>query len=141
MPRPIDPARSIDPNRPMPRPPEMAAPMPMPQAVPVAQMRKAEAAHGRSVFIPATVFFLAWFIWAAFQAVQLHEENKSLMTLGAGQEQQLQQAQRVRQTLDALASETQKLADSGNANAKVVIEELRKRGVTVNRPNADAAKK
>jgi hypothetical protein len=44
----------------------------------------------------------------------------------------VQQAQRVRQTLDALASETKKLADAGNPNAKIVIDELAKRGITVN---------
>lgn len=47
---------------------------------------------------------------------------------------------KVRATLDALALETRKLADAGNANARVVVDELRKRGITINRPS-DVAKK
>jgi hypothetical protein len=82
--------------------------------------------------VPLLIFFAAWLAWAIFQALQLHEESKSLQSLKASQEQQVQQAQRVRQTLDALASETKKLADAGNPNAKIVIDELAKRGITVN---------
>jgi len=52
---------------------------------------------------------------------------------------QVEQAQKVRQTLDRLASETQRLADGGNANARLVVEELRKRGVTINRPGQPQA--
>jgi hypothetical protein len=82
--------------------------------------------------LPILIFFAAWLAWAVFQALQLHEESKSLQSLKANQEQQVQQAQRVRQTLDTLASETKKLADAGNPNAKIVIDELAKRGITVN---------
>lgn len=85
-----------------------------------------------SVFVPLLIFFGAWLAWAVFQAVQLHEENKSLQSLKASQEPQVQQAQRVRQTLDVLASETKRLADAGNPNARLVIDELGKRGITVN---------
>ena len=70
--------------------------------------------------------------WAVFQAVQLHAENSSLSALRANQEQQVQQSQRVRQTLDALATETHRLAVAGNANARLVIDELARRGITVN---------
>ncbi len=89
---------------------------------------------GVSAFLPLLIFFLAWLGWAGFQAYQLRAESKTLATLKASQEAPLQQAQQVRQRLDALATETQKLADAGNANAKTVIEELRKRGITVKPP-------
>ncbi len=94
--------------------------------------RQSAEAGSSSVFVPLLIFFAAWLAWAIFQALQLHEESKSLQSLKASQEQQVQQAQRVRQTLDALASETKKLADAGNPNAKIVIDELAKRGITVN---------
>lgn len=94
---------------------------------------------GTSPFLPLLVFFLAWLGWAGFQAYQLRAESKTLATLKANQEGPLQQAQQVRQRLDALATETQKLAEAGNANAKTVIEELRKRGITV-KPQAAPGK-
>lgn len=93
---------------------------------------RAAEAGSVPVFVPLLIFFGAGLAWAVFQAVQLHEESKSLQSLKAGQEQQVQQAQRVRQTLDVLASETKRLADAGNPNARLVIEELGKRGITVN---------
>lgn len=101
--------------------------------------REVTRASGFSPFWPVLVFFLAWLAWAVFQAYQLNVESKNLMTLKNGQQAQVEQAQKVRQTLDTLATETQKLADAGNANAKLVIEELRKRGITVNRPTAETS--
>jgi hypothetical protein len=89
---------------------------------------------GVSPFLPLLVFFLAWLGWAGFQAYQLRAESKTLAALKASQEAPLQQAQQVRQRLDALATETQKLADAGNPNARTVIDELRKRGITVKPP-------
>jgi hypothetical protein len=39
-----------------------------------------------------------------------------------------------------LALETQKLADAGNPNARTVVDELRKRGITINRPTTENKK-
>jgi site-specific recombinase len=94
----------------------------------------------RSPFVPLLILLAALLAWTVFQTVQLRGESESLGALRAGQETQFQQAQRVRQTLDQLATQTQLLADAGNPNARIVVEELRKRGVTINRPG-DAAKK
>jgi hypothetical protein len=102
------------------------------------RLRAAERLEGFSPFWPVLVFFLAWLAWAVFQGYQLNAEAHNLQTLKGGQQAQVEQAQKVRQTLDALAMETQKLADAGNANARLVIEELRKRGITVNRPASEA---
>jgi preprotein translocase subunit SecF len=108
--------------------PPQQRPMPMPAAqVPVRDERK-------SAFVPLLVLMAALAVWTGFQTLQLSHEREALATLRANQEAQVQQAQKVRQTLDQLASETQKLADGGNANARIVVEELRKRGVTINRP-------
>lgn len=139
--------RPLDPVRPAMRPADPAqggAAAPLVAAAPRAEpqvdahrgpARRAEP-QGVSPFLPILIFFLAWLAWGVFQAVQLHEESKSLDGLRASQQPQVEQAQRVRQTLDTLALETQKLAEAGNQNARLVIEELRKRGITVNRPAA-----
>lgn len=97
-----------------------------------------ESSGGRSPFVPLVIFFLAAAGWSAFQFQQLELESDALHALRANQEAQLQQAQKVRATLDAMAVETQKLADAGNTNARLVVEELRKRGVTINRPAGEA---
>jgi hypothetical protein len=43
-------------------------------------------------------------------------------------------AGKLRASLDALAADTQRLADTGNANAALLVAELKKRGITIN-PN------
>ncbi len=50
----------------------------------------------------------------------------------ASQQQTVDNAARLRASLDAIAADTQRLADSGNANARLLVEELRRRGITIN---------
>lgn len=102
--------------------------------------QRGETREGRPVFVPLLIFFGAGFAWSAFQFRQLQLESDTLAALRANQDAQLQQAQKVRGTLDALALETQKLADAGNPNARLVVEELRKRGITINRPSTEMKK-
>lgn len=87
---------------------------------------------GSSPFVPMLIFLLGMVAWSGFQLYQLSLESDALATARGSQETALQQAQRVRQALESVANETRKLADAGNANAKTVVDELRKRGVTIN---------
>ena len=96
----------------------------------------------RSPFIPLLILFLATAAWSGFQFRQLQLEKATLTTLRTNQEELVQQAEKVRSTLDRLALETQKLADAGNPSARIVVDELRRRGVTINPPAPqDAARK
>lgn len=99
--------------------------------------RRGEGMHDRTAFVPLLILLLTMLSWSAFQLIQLSDEAQGLEAAKNGQNAQLQQSQRVRQALDALATETRKLADAGNANAKLIVEELRKRGVTIS-PAAQA---
>jgi hypothetical protein len=99
-----------------------------------------EGQKGRTPFVPLLIFFAAAVAWSAFQFYQLQLESATLATLRANQDPQLQQAQRVRSTLDTMALETQKLADAGNPNARLVVEELGKRGITIKRTATDPGK-
>ena len=45
---------------------------------------------------------------------------------------QLQESKKLRDSLDAIARGTAQLADAGNGNARLVVDELKKRGVTIN---------
>ena len=88
-----------------------------------------------SSFAPLSLLLLALLVWVGFQTTQLLSEGEKLKAMEASQEVQLQQSKKLRAALDALAADTAKLAEQGNPNAKLLVEELRKRGVTIN-PNA-----
>lgn len=105
---------------------------PLPQAPPKT---------GVSAFVPLLILVLASGTWSAFQLFQLRAEAQTLATMRSNQEGPTRQADRVRQNLDALALQTKKLADGGNQNARLVIEELAKRGVVINPALAASAAK
>ena len=98
--------------------------------------RRVEAARDRSPFVPLLILLLTTVAWSSFQLFQLAGETRQLEASKGGQDAALQQAQRVRQALDTLATETRKLAEGGNANARLILEELRKRGITIGPPAA-----
>jgi hypothetical protein len=94
--------------------------------------RIAAPARLRSPFLPLTIVCTALWLWLAFQAWQLLNERQALQAVHASQQQGLEGASKLRTSLDALAADTQKLADAGNASARLLVEELKKRGVTIN---------
>lgn len=85
-----------------------------------------------SIFAPLMLLSTALVVWFAFQTVQLVRERGELATITGNQETSVAEAAKVRQALDALASSTKRLADEGNANAQLIVQELQKRGVTIN---------
>lgn len=93
---------------------------------------------GASPFIPMLLAALTLAGWFAFQTVQLLGERQQLTTLRASQEAQVDAATKLRGSLDAMASATARLADAGNVNARLLVDELRQRGITIN-PNAPPA--
>jgi hypothetical protein len=95
----------------------------------------------RTVFLPVALLGVAILFWAGFQTSQLIRERQGLRTLKEGQETQVQGSQKVRASLDAVATGTLKLADQGNPNARLIVDELRKRGITINPAAAPAPEK
>jgi hypothetical protein len=73
--------------------------------------------------------------WFGFQTVQLVKERSLLKQALQSQEAQFKQSIKVRSALDGLARDTAQLAEQGNANAKLLVDELRKRNIMIN-PNA-----
>jgi hypothetical protein len=71
-------------------------------------------------------------VWTGFQTFQLVRERGALQRLRAGQEAPMQQGAKVRAQLDSIAKRTLELAQQGNAGAATIVEELAKRGVTIN---------
>lgn len=111
-----------------------------PRIAPNLADRPRHAVVGRQygVFWPALLAILAFLAWTGFQTVQLVFELRALTVNQEQQEPLMQNSAKLRQSLDAIAAQTQRLAEQGNPNAKVLVDELRKRGVTIN-PNASAA--
>lgn len=86
----------------------------------------------RSPFVPLLLLTLALLSWAAFQTVQLARERRDLRVAHTTQEQQMQQAVKMRAQLDGIAKSTAELAAKGNVNAGTIVQELAKRGITIN---------
>ena len=83
-----------------------------------------------------TFMALAIFLILALQTVLLILDRASYMSLGTQQEPAVQQSLKVRQQLDGIARGIARLADEGNVNAKAIIDDLRRQGITVNNPQA-----
>ena len=92
----------------------------------------------RSYFIPVLLIAIALVVWTGFQTTQLLRERKYLRVVLTSQSPTVEQSQKLRAQLDSIAKETLQLANQGNSNAKIIVEELRKRGVTINPSNPPA---
>ncbi len=81
--------------------------------------------------IPLALIIVAFFAMTAFQAVQLTHERSRLADLKVAQEPAMQEGMKLRQQLESLSAKTAQLAEGGNANAKAIVEEFRRQGVTL----------
>jgi hypothetical protein len=93
-----------------------------------------EAGHGeqrQSPFVPVLLVAVAFVTWTGFQTVELARESEALSAAHLAQAPQVAEAEKLRASLDSVASETRKLADAGNADAKLIVDELKKRGITI----------
>jgi hypothetical protein len=114
---------------------------PRPEAIP-----RAEAAAGTPRapapqrqasphdFLPLLLALLAVAGWTGFQAWQLLHERQQLQEARAGLQPALERATLLRQSLDQLATDTRRLADGGHAPARALVDELARRGVTIQMP-------
>jgi hypothetical protein len=91
----------------------------------------AKPAATQSLFLPMALASLALLGWIGFQSFQLFKERDALQAAYASQQQTVENAAKLRASLDALAADTQRMADGGNVNAKLLVDELRKRGITI----------
>lgn len=110
-----------------------------PTTGPVAQTATATdarvvSAPSMSAFLPVLILGLVLLAWFGFQASQLHGERDAVREVMAGQEKTMQDSKKLRDSLDAIARGTAQLADGGNQNARLIVDELKKRGITIS-PN------
>ncbi len=84
-----------------------------------------------SAFVPLLILGLVMLAWFGFQATQLRAERDTMRDLTITQDKQVEDSKKLRDSLEAIARGTAKLADAGNPNAKLIVDELKKRGVTL----------
>ena len=96
------------------------------------------SAHGP--FVPLLLLAAASLAWMGFQSWLLLTDLQALQAAHASQQQTVDNAAKLRASLDTLAADTQRLAEAGNGNARLLVEELKKRGVTINPAAAQAGK-
>ncbi len=84
------------------------------------------------LFVPLLILMVSWLAWMGFQTAQLLQERGRLKTLHNNQEPTVFTAQQMRGQLDALAAGTKRLADAGHPHAIQIVQELARRGVTIN---------
>ncbi|MBI2211447.1 MAG: hypothetical protein HYV05_14150 [Deltaproteobacteria bacterium] len=92
---------------------------------------KAEPAERRPSRLPLILTIASLLVWFGFQTVQLVVERGNLSLVKGNLEAPMQESQKVRAQLEAVINKTAELAKQGNANAKMVIEELEKRGIPI----------
>lgn len=82
--------------------------------------------------LPLAILALAVFLSFMFQLQQTASDRTTLQQVREGQNQALVQSKEVQERLDRLAVATVRLADSGNANAKTLVERMKQAGITIN---------
>jgi len=71
----------------------------------------------------------ALLLWFGFQSVQALRERGNLSGVKANQESALQEAEKIRLQFHALLAKTSELANQGHGGAKMVVDELQRRGL------------
>jgi hypothetical protein len=79
--------------------------------------------------IALTLTLVALVLWFGFQAFQLVRDRSSLQVVKANQETAMQESEKIRTQFQTLMTKTAELANKGHAGAKMVIDELQRRGL------------
>jgi hypothetical protein len=86
----------------------------------------------RGPFLPLLFLTLAFLARSGFESAELARQETLLASAQTALQPKLEQARRIRAQLDAIARETAILARQGNPNARELVDELAKNGITIN---------
>lgn len=81
--------------------------------------------------IALVLVVLSMFLSVVFRGIELLEERRNLAQLHDLQDGSIQQATRLRNQFNALASGVAQLAAAGDGGAKGIVEEMRRQGVVL----------
>lgn len=88
--------------------------------------------------LPVLIVVAGLIIWTVFQTFQLYKERQNVKSAHENQEQMIVNSKKMRDQLDVIAASTKRLADQGNPNAQMVVQQLQKNGININ-PSAQKA--
>lgn len=86
----------------------------------------------RGPFAPLLLASLAMLAALSYQTWLAYSDRLVLQAAFTNQQPTVDNATKLRTSLDTLAADTQRLADAGNTSARLLVDELKKRGVTIN---------
>jgi len=75
-------------------------------------------------------------LWFSFQLFQASKTRSALEQALTNQETQVQNSNKIRKSLSALAQATKQLAAQGNPNASIVVKNLSARGINISDPQS-----
>jgi hypothetical protein len=84
--------------------------------------------------LPLVLVVVALFVLMLFETAQAVHDHGALADLRRAQEPTVQQGAKIRGQLQALAGKTAELAAAGDENAKTIVEQMKKEGVTLSAP-------
>src|SRR5271167_4387268 len=83
---------------------------------------------------PVVLVVVSLFVLMAFETGQAIHDRGALEELRRSQEATVQEAVKLRQQLQTLASKTAELAAAGDAGAKSVVDQMKRQGVNMSTP-------
>lgn len=86
----------------------------------------------RGLFLPLLLLSVGALGALSVQAIGLLREYRALAQTSVQQAAMLDAAYKLRQAADSLMPKVKALADKGNADAQVVVSELKQRGIGIN---------
>ncbi len=94
---------------------------------------------GPTLGVPVALLAVAFLAAIGFQTVQLLRDRSNLTNVFTGQQNAVEQTIRLRNSVDAFAGDTAKLAQAGDPQAKQVVDNLRNLNISIRPPAAAAA--
>lgn len=82
-----------------------------------------------SAFVPLLLLGLVLLAWFGYQATVAMADRDVIRIATAGQDRQVDESRKLRAAFETLYRGARQLADGGNDNARLVVDELKKRGV------------
>jgi hypothetical protein len=79
--------------------------------------------------LPLVITLIALLVFFGFQTLQLFSERSNLRLVKGNQEGAIQESQKIQQQFKTILTKTSELANQGHAGAKLVVDELQKRGL------------
>ena len=90
--------------------------------------------------LAVSITLVALLLWFGFQLLQQVRERSNLSAVKTNQESAIQESEKIRLQFQGLMTKTVELANQGHAGARMVVDELQKRGIGVPPPAKPAEK-